>query len=815
MDTLLQDLRYTIRRLAKSPAFTIIVVLTLALGIGANTAIFSAVNAVLLRPLPYLEPERLVTIEHLYPSLDGLEAPVSVPGFIDYQRKGRSFESMAVQSGWQANLTGVGEPVRMMGQRVTGRYFTTLQVPALLGRTLQPGEDSVGREHVAVLSYDAWKRIFGADPSIVGKSLALNGESFEVVGVMPSGFRDFFNRNAEIWAPIVFRADQMTDDSRTNEYLNLTARMRPGVTVAQAQGEIRTLAEQLKRDYPDEYPPDWSLLVTGLSLQATGDIRPALLVLLGAVGFVLLIACANVANLLLARAAARSKEIAVRTALGATRERLLRQLLTESVIVSLAGGVVGLLLAYLGVRALVAMDIGNLPRSDEIAIDGTVMVFTLIVSVLAGVLFGLAPAIHTATPNLQGALKEGGRGATADRGSHALRRSLVVTEVALALTLLTGAGLLLKSFARLQGVDPGFEPSNLLTFNVSLPQTKYANDTTQAAFFDQALPAIARVPGVTGVGGTSVMPFGGNWSTGSFEIEGYQTPENQPGPWGDIRIVSPQFFETLRIPLIKGRYLTDEDREGGRMVAVIDQEFVRRYYPKDDPIGKRFTFGPPDGVTDSTQNEWIEVVGVVGHTAHEGLDADPRLQLYLSYRQVTQPFMAIAVRTTGSPDRYVNMVRDAVRSVDPDQPISGVNNMEALLSQSVGQRRLSMMLLSLFSGIALVLASIGIYGVMSYSVTQRSRELGVRIALGADRGDVLRLVLRQGMKLALIGIGIGLAAALALTRLIESQLYGVAATDPATFVLVAGVLATTALVANLIPAIRAMRMDPAVVLREE
>ncbi len=814
MDTLLQDLRYSLRRLAKSPTFTAIVVLTLALGIGANTAIFSAVNAVLLRPLPYLEPGRLVTIEHLYPSLE-LEAPVSVPGFLDYQRMGRSFESMAVQSGWQVNLTGVSDPVRLQGQRVTGRFFTTLGVPAMLGRTLQPGEDSVGREHVAVLSYAAWERVFGADQAIVGRSISLNGENYEVVGVMPSGFRDFFNRNAEIWAPIVFRPDQLTAENRTNEFLNLTARMKPGVTVEQAQGEMRTIAEQLKRQFPDEYAPNWSLLVTGLSISSTGSVRPALLVLLGAVGFVLLIACANVANLLLARAAARSKEIAVRTALGATRERLLKQLLTESVLVSLAGGAVGLLLAYAGVRALVAMEIGNLPRSDEIGIDATVMIFTLAVSVLAGILFGLAPAIHTATPNLQGALKEGGRGTTADRGSHALRRSLVVTEVALALTLLTGAGLLLKSFARLQKVDPGFDPANLLTFNLSLPQSKYPSDTAQLAFFEQALPAIARVPGVMNAGGTTVMPFSGSWSTGSFEIEGYQPPENQPGPWGDIRFVSPQFFETLKIPLLRGRYLTDEDRVGTRPVAVIDQEFVRRYYPKDNPIGKRFTFGPPDGVTDTTQNEWIEVVGVVGHTAHEGLDADPRIQLYLPYRQATAPFMTVAVRTNGNPERYVNLVRNAIRSVDQDQPIAQVSNMEEMMSRSVGQRRLSMMLLSLFSGIALVLASIGIYGVMSYSVTQRSRELGVRIALGADRKDVLGLVLRQGMRLALIGIGVGLAAALVLTRLIESQLYDVAATDPATFVLVAAVLAATALVANLIPAIRAMRMDPAVVLREE
>ncbi|HEY9504565.1 MAG TPA: ABC transporter permease [Gemmatimonadales bacterium] len=814
MDTFLQDLRYSLRRLARSPAFTGIVVLTLALGIGANTAIFSAVNAVLLRPLPYPDSHQLVTIEHLYPSLD-LEAPVSVPGFLDYKRKSRSFTSMAVQTGWQVNLTGIEEPVRLQGQRVTGEFFATLQVPALLGRTLQPGEDSAGHDRVAVLSYDAWRRIFGGAPDIVGRSLSLNGESYEVVGVMPSGFRDFFNRNAEVWAPLVFQLDQMTDNNRTTEFLNLTARMRPGVPLEQAAGEMRTMAEQLKRDYPDNYPENWTLIVTPLSVQATGNVRPALLVLLGAVGFVLLIACANVANLLLARAATRSKEIAVRTALGATRERLLRQLLTESILVSLAGGAVGLLLAYAGVRALVAADIRNLPRSEEIGIDGIVMLFTLGVSLLAGVLFGLAPAVHTATPDLHGALKEGGRGTTADRGSHALRRSLVVTEVALALTLLTGAGLLLKSFARLQRVDPGFDPANLLTFNLALPQTRYPNDTAQIAFFDQVFPALARVPGVMAAGGTSVMPFGGSWSTGSFDIEGYEPPENQPGPWGDIRLVSPSFFETLRIPLLRGRYLTDEDREGGRPVAVIDQEFVRRYWPNENPLGKRFTFGPPPGVTDTTQNQWIEVVGVVGHTAHEGLDADARIQLYLSYRQRGLPFMQVAVRTRGNPERYVNLIRDAVRSVDPDQPIANLARMEELLSRSVGERRLSMMLLSLFSGIALVLASVGIYGVMSYSVTQRARELGVRIALGADRTDVLRLVLRQGMSLAILGIGIGLATALALTRLIESQLYGVTATDPATFALVAGVLAATALVANLIPAIRATRLDPAVVLREE
>jgi putative ABC transport system permease protein len=815
VDTLLQDIRYSLRRLTKSPAFAGIVVLTLALGIGANTAIFSAVNAILLRPLPYHEPERLVTIEHLYPSLDGLEAPVSPPGFHDYQERGRSFASMAVEAGWAANLTGVGEPVRLPGARVTGRYVATLGVPALVGRTIQPGEDAAGRDRVAVLSYGVWQRLFGGDRGVVGRTVSLNGESYEVVGVMPREFRDFFNRNVEVWAPLVFQADELADGQRTHEFLNLTARMKDGVTLAGAQSEARSIAEQLKRQYEDSYPANWSLVVTALGDRATGNIRPALLVLLGAVGFVLLIACANVANLLLSRAAARGKEIAIRSALGATRDRLVRQLLTESVILSLAGGAVGLALAYWGVGALAAINAGNLPRADEIRVDGTVAAFTLGVSLLAGLLFGLAPAIHVAAPNLQGTLKEGGRGATGDRGSHAVRRTLVVAETALALTLLTGAGLLIKSFARLQGVDPGFVPEHVLTFNLALPAARYPSDTQQVAFFDRALPAMGAVPGVHAVGVTSVMPFGGSWSTGSFEIEGYQPPENQPGPWGDIRIVSPGFFEALRIPVLRGRVLADADRDGAPIVAVVDEEFVRRYWPRENPLGKRFTFGPPDGAADTTAREWIEVVGVVGHTKHEGLDADARLQLYVSYRQAPQPFMAVAVRTSGKPERYVNLLRDAVHSVDPELPLSNARSMDELIEQSVGQRRLSMMLLSLFSGIALLLASIGIYGVMSYSVTQRSRELGVRIALGADRGDVLRLVLRQGMSLALIGIGIGLGAALLLTRLIQNQLFGVRASDPLTFVGVALLLGLTALAANLLPALRAMRVDPAVVLREE
>jgi putative ABC transport system permease protein len=814
MDTLLQDLRYSLRRLAKAPAFSAIVVLTLALGIGANTAIFSAVHGILMRPLPYHDPERLVTIEHLYPSLD-LEAPVSPPGFRDYAERGRSFESMAVQTGWAANLTGVGEPVRIQGSRVTGRFFTTLQVPALVGRTIQPGEDTPGQDHVVVLSHGLWQRLFGGDPAVVGRTLAMNGESYQVVGVMPREFRDFFNRNVELWAPLVFQPDQLTDDNRTHEFLSLTARMRPGVSLEDARAEVRSIAQQLQREHEGTYAPDWSLGVTAFATRASGNIRPALLVLLGAVGFVLLIACANVANLLLSRAAARGKEIAIRSALGASRDRLVRQLLTESAILALAGGLVGLLLAYWGVRSLAAINAANLPRVEDVRVDGMVALFTLGVSLLAGLVFGLAPALHVARPDLQSTLKEGGRGSAGDRGSQSIRRMLVVAETALALTLLTGAGLLIKSFARLQGVDPGFAAERLLTFNLALPDARYAENPQQIAFFDRVMPALRAVPGVQSVGATTVMPFGGGWSTAGFEVEGYEVPEDSPGPWGDVRIVTPGFLETLRVPVIRGRLLTEDDRESTPAVAVVDEEFVRRYWPRENPLGKRFTFGPPDGAVDTTTREWIEVVGVVGHTAHEGLDAEARLQLYLPYRQIPQQFMSVAVRTAGDPARFVTRLRDAVHSADPELPISNVRTMDELIEQSVGQRRLSMMLLSLFSGIALVLASIGIYGVMSYSVTQRSRELGVRIALGAGRADVLRLVLRQGMSLALLGIAIGVGAALLLTRVIESQLYGVRASDPVTFVAVALLLGLTALAANLVPAVRAMRVDPAVVLRDE
>ena len=812
MHAIANDFRYALRRLRKSPAFTATVIVTLALGIGANSAIFSVVDAVLLRPLPYRAPEQLVTIEHVYLSLEGMEAPVSSTGFRDYRDRTRSFAAMAIETGWSPNLTGQGEPERLSGRRVSADYFRTLGVPMQLGRPLLPEEDAPGRNRVVVLSHGLWQRLFAGDPSAVGRTLSLNGESYEVVGVAPQEFRSFFNRRAELWTPLALPPEQYTNDlARTNEYLNLTARLKEGVTVEQARSEMRAFGERLKQEYPDAYPDKWTLGVTALSEEATGSVRTTLLVLLGAVGFVLLIACANVANLLLARAAARMREVAIRTALGAKRWQLVRQLLAESVLLAMAGGVVGLVLAVWGVQALVAFNPSNVPRIDEVRVDGSVAAFTLAVSLLTGLLFGIVPALQTSRTSLHETLKEGGRGNSGDRARQGMQRVLVVGTFALALALLAGAGLLIKSVARLQGVAPGFDPANVVTFDLALPATRYDSVHKQIALFDEVLPRIAAVPGVRAAGATSVMPFGGGWTTGSFTVEGY-TPPPDENPWGDLRTVSPEFFRTLGIPLIRGRLFDDRDRLDAPRVAVIDVEMAQRYWPNQDPIGKRLTFGRN---IDST-TQWIEVVGIVGHAAHEGLDADARTQLYLSYRQSRNVGgLSIAVRTAGPPLRAIPAIRQAVHSVDRDLPLAQVRAMEDMIEASVGQRRLSMVLLAVFSAIALALASIGIYGVMSYFVTQRVQEIGVRMALGAQRGRVLGLVLGQGMTLALIGVVIGLAGALALTRLIATQLYAVEPTDPVTLVSVSVLLASIAALATLLPALRATRVDPVVALRQE
>lgn len=807
---LLQDLRYAFRALRKSPGFTAVAVLTLGLGIGANTAIFSVINAVLLRPLPYRAPDRLVTLWHHYPTLNDLHASVSVPGFLAYHEQKDVYEQAAVENGWGPTLSGRGEPTRINANQVSGDFFSMLGVPPTLGRGILPEEAQAGHDKVVVVSQGFWQRVLGGDPKAVGQKLQLDGESYEIVGVMPASFRDFWNRTTELWVPLVFLPGQDDPNRWTNEYLQFIGRLKDGVSVEEAARRMDAVGVRLRTESPARFSPDWGLLSVSLNEQATSQIRPALLVLLGAVFCVLLIACANVANLLLARAAARSREIAVRVALGASPSALVRQLLTESVLLALIGGSLGLLLAQWGVPGLLALN-PNLPPTGDFGVDGRVLLFTGLLSLFTGLVFGLAPALRVARTSLHETLKESGRGSGGDRSGLALRRGLVVATVALALTLLVGAGLLVRSFARLAGVDPGFQPEHLLTFNLALPRSGYTNDTLRLAAWDRIVTGLSTVPGVQSVGGTSVMPFSGQWGTASFTVEGYQTPANAPGPWGDIRLVTPGFLATLGAPLKTGRQFTEDDKAGAPAVAIVDEEMVQRYWPNEDPIGKRVTFS---SLTDSAIT-WIEVVGVVGHVTQEGLDAQRRVQLYLPLKQADLPFLGVAMRTAGDPLAVLSAAKAAVRTVDANLPITGASSMVSMIETSTGPRRFSMILLALFSGLAATLAAIGLYGVMSYTVTQRSKELGVRLALGADRDEVLRLVLGQGMRLVLGGIGVGLVAALALTRVLRSMLFGVSTTDPMTFGLIVLLLVVVTVIASWVPARRATRTDPMVALRME
>jgi len=814
MDRILFDIRYAARRLAHTPAFTMIVVLTLALGIGANSAIFSVVNTVLLRPLPYAQPDQLIEVFHWYPSMK-LHAGVSAPGFHAYRDETHDFTALGVVTGWGVNLTGVGEPQRLNGSAVSGDYFKTLGVPAEMGRTFRLDEDDIGHEHEVVITDGLWKRVFGAQADIVGRSVSLNGEPYTVIGVMPPDFTDPFAPNTQIWSPIALKPAAFDPNNFTNEYLSAVARVKPGVTVHQATKDMAAFAEDLKKRYPNQFANEWTLGVTTLAEAKTGKIRPALLVLLGAVGLVLLIACVNVANLLLARAAARQKEVAIRTALGAERGALVRGLLIESLMLAGAGGALGLLLADTSIRALVALNPASIPRVADISIDGSVVAFTAFVAVATGVLFGLVPALQSSRVDLHVMLKESGRGGTTDKQGQAVRRSLVIAEVALALTLLTGGGLLLKSFIRLADVAPGFDPRNVMTFNLSLPNSQYPNDTAQRAFYARLVPRLEQVPGVVAAGLTQVMPFGGNWSTGSFNVEGFVPPPNANSPWGDIRLVNPDFFATLKIPLLAGRLFDARDNIKAPQTAVIDDEFVRRYYPSAEAaIGKRIYFGSRT-VNDSTK--FITVVGVVGHTKHEGLDADARIQVYFPLDQIdfNLNFIEVAVRTAGDPTRSVNAVRAALADVDRNLPLANVNTLEKLVDASMGQRRISTILIGTFAALALLLASLGIYGVMSYTVAQRTREIGVRVALGATRRDVLRLIVGQGARLAGIGTVIGLAGALVISRLLRSQLFGVGPSDPGTLLSIVAILALSVLIASAIPALRAASIHPTEALREE
>jgi putative ABC transport system permease protein len=813
MGTFLKDVRYAARVLLKSPGFTAVAVLAVALGVGANTAIFSVVNAVLLKPLPYRDPGQLVLIYHNYPKLD-LKAPTSAAGYVYYRDHNKSFSDVAGFTPSSVNLTGEGEPERLSVMQVTANLFPMLGSQPEQGRVFSADENQAGKEKVAVLSDAFWRRRFAGLP-VMGKALTLNGEPYTIVGVMPPQFqlgREFSGQSPDLWTPITFKPEQLDpSSSMTVEYLNVLARLNPGVDIRQAQAEMDSMAADLRRQYmPDMDASNWGLLLAPLDEFVVGKIRTALWVLLGAVLFVLLIACANVANLLLARAAVRQKEIAVRTALGASRWRVVRQLLTESLLLSLVGGGLGLLLAMWGVDLLLKLNDNRLPRANEIGLDARVLLFTLGVSLLTGVVFGLAPAFQTSGVNLHDTLKEGGR---SGRGGvrRGVRNALVIAEVSFAVVLLVGAGLLMRSFVLLEQVNPGFQPRGLLALQVSLPPNKYADKTARAAFDRQMLEAVRALAGVKEAATTTTLPMSGWNQSGSFDIEGRPNAPGQDSPHGSRWMASDDYFQTMQIPLLRGRYFDAHDTADAPGVVIIDDALARKYWPNEDPLGKRITFEGTE-----QQPRWREVVGIVGHVKNEGLEGESRAQYYVPYAQrADSPNLFLVVRDAGDPASLAPAVRGAIAGVDKDLPVFRVMTVERVVSDSLAQRRFSMTLFAIFAGLALLLAVVGLYGVMSYTVAQRTHEIGIRVALGAQGRDVLRMVVGQGMLLVGVGVLLGLGGALALTRVMSSLLYGVSATDPLTYAGIALLLAAVALLASYVPARRAMKVDPMVALRYE
>jgi putative ABC transport system permease protein len=803
---LMHDLRYAARLQRKNPGFTIVAVIALALGIGANTAIFSVVNTVLLRPLPYKDPERLVMVwedasTHGYPR----DTPAAA-NFVDWRDQSQVFEGMAAIADTSFNLTGSGDPERLEGRRVSANMFPLLGVDPQIGRVFTAAEDQPGAQRVVLLSYALWQRRFGGDSAIVGKSLTLNGESYIVVGVMPARFQ-YPSSDDQAWVPIALT--QQEAGNRGRHYLQVLARLKPGVSLVQAQSEMSTIAARLQQQYPEQNA-ELGAVVQPLHEHLVGDIKPALLVLLGAVGLVLLIACANVANLLLARAAVRQKEIAVRVALGARRWRLIRQFLTESVLLSTLGGLVGLAIAYGGLVVLKAFIPENISQAREISIDLKVLGFTFLVSVLTGLIFGLAPAVQAARFNQIETLKEGGRDA-ATGGGKRLRSLLVTAEVAISLVLLIGAGLLINSFLRLRNVDPGFRADNLLTMKIVLPEPKYEEMERRTAFYTDLIGRVQSLAGVRSAAVTTNLPLYRQGNSISISIEGRPAPPPGQELIVVTRIVSPGYFDTMSIPLLRGRQVSTQDTETTPNVVVISETMARRFWPGEDAVGKHIAAGRV-----RTPEDWIQVVGVVKDVRQFELNAEPKPQMYLSYRQAGffEP-RDLVVKTDVDPASMAATVRKAVWEIDKDQPVSNIRTMEEILADSIARQRFSMLLLAIFAAVALVLAAVGIYGVMSYSVAQRTREIGIRMALGAQTGTVLKLAIGYGMKLVIAGIVIGLIAAFALTRVMSTLLFGVTATDPTTFTLISLLLIAVAVLASYVPARRATRVNPIIALRYE
>lgn len=792
------------RSLLKKPGFTLTAVIALALGIGANTAIFSVINGVLLRSLSYSNPERIVMLWER--SLTGKEIRnvVSPGNFLDWQKQSTSFEHMAALADQRVNLTGgSGEPEEIKAQFVSQPFFPALGVQPLVGRSFLPEEDTVGNDLVIVLSHELWRTRFASDPEIVGKQATISGRQRTIVGVMPPGFH-FLDNQVRAWMPLAL--DPAIDyREKAGRYLRAVARLTPAVTVQQAQSELTGIAKQLEQAFSKKNT-GWGVNVVPIHEQVVGEIRPILIVLLAAVAFVLLIACANVANLLLSRAVARSKELALRAALGASRLRLVRQMLAESVLLALMGGVLGVLLAYWGIQVLIAFGPDNIPRLNEITIDPRVLGFTFGISLLTGVLFGLIPALQASRPDLNDALKEGSRGSTGGR-SRTFRNVFVVAEVSLALVLLIGAGLMIRSFMQLQSVQTGFNPENVLTMRAQLPRKKYPEPHQILDFFKQAQARVAALPGVQAVGAISYLPLTGLASRDGFKIVGQPPPAPGEEPGVEVRVITPTYFQAMGIPLLKGRLLDERDVKESR-VLLINETLAKKYFPNQDPVGKQIEVSWDGSGPD-------EIVGIVGDIKEGALEKEPEPAIYWTHPRVPYSGMALVVRTSGDAARFGTAIQKEIRAIDPEQPIADVRTMKEVIAKSIARPRFNTLLLTIFAGVALVLASVGLYGVMNYSAQQRTHEVGIRMALGATRADIMRLVVGNGMLLTIIGIGIGVVASWGLTRVMQSFLFGVGATDAITFIAVSALLILVALIANFIPARKATRVNPVIALRYE
>jgi len=811
MNSLLQDIRYGLRMLRKNPGFTAVAVLTLALGIGANTSIFSVVNAVLLAKLPYSNPDRLVMIWGTDPRQGGDISPVSPGVFTAWKSESKAFDGMAASTDDLDTITGAEDPEMVIGYDFSSDYFKVLGATPELGRTFLPEEDRPGGPNVAVLSDALWRRRFAADAAIIGKSINLGQKPFTVVGVMPPTFR--YPDKVEIWTPLALPASATSDWK--NRYLRVIARLAPGVTIEQAQAQMNLLTQRLAREHPDTNTGQ-GVRLRPLRQEIAGDIRLPLLVLLGTVGFVLLIACANVANLLLARSASRQHEISVRTAVGASRFRLARQMFTEHALLSILGGAAGLLLAFWSRQFLLALfpnNIANLntPTIETIPIDAQVLGFAAATTILTTMFFGLIPLLRTSGWDLNQVLKEFGRSGLATSRERRFRNVLVVAEVALSFTLMIGAGLLIRSFAVLTRQDLGLRPDHVLALEAFPSATQYPSKQPEKllSFVDRSLENLRAIPGVESVAATNYLPLSGFWDEQNFTVEGWPAPVKGDEPAADNRVITPNYFSTIGIPLLRGRNFTPADVNESTHVIIVSASLANRFWKNEDPIGKRLNLG------DTEKPDWWQIIGVCGDVHAFGIAEKVHLDLYRPYAQVYFPLLAFTVRTKGDPAQMVAAAKAAIWSVNPQQPFYKVITMKALATESIALRRVNMLLLAVFSAIALGLAVVGIYGVLSYTVMQRTHEMGVRAALGAKPGDLLRYVLGDGLRLILIGVGVGLAASVALARVIVSVLFGIAPIDPATFALSTMLIAASALAACYIPARRAARVDPMVALRYE